>query len=106
MYGFSAYLWPTIALEKRAALGPVHRFWGLATWGTGMAAAAVSIGGQHVAFWVALVDSPERFSLGTILILPEKCVMGNFDMLSGQNQSINLIRPRMCMNGISIQQKR
>eukprot|EP00775_Hariotina_reticulata_P005615 gene5615-5853_t len=41
VYGFSAYLWPTIALDRRAALGPVHRFWGLATWGTGMAAAAL-----------------------------------------------------------------
>jgi len=54
-----------------------------------MAAAAVSIGVQHVAFWVALVDSPKRFPLGTILNLAKKCVVGKLDMLCGQNKSIN-----------------
>jgi hypothetical protein len=40
--GFAAYLWPTISLEQRQALGPLHRFWGLAVYGSGMTAAAVS----------------------------------------------------------------
>jgi hypothetical protein len=41
--GFGSYLWPTTTLEQRQALGPYHRFWGLAVYGAGMAAAAVSI---------------------------------------------------------------
>jgi hypothetical protein len=44
--GFASYLWPTIAIEQRVALGPLHRFLGLAVYGTGMAAAAVSWLGQ------------------------------------------------------------
>lgn len=40
--GFGSYLWPTTPLEQRQALGPYHRFWGLAVWCAGMAAAAVS----------------------------------------------------------------
>jgi hypothetical protein len=40
--GFASYLWPVIAIEQRVALGPLHRFLGLAVYGTGMAAAAVS----------------------------------------------------------------
>ncbi|KAF8070981.1 nitric oxide synthase [Scenedesmus sp. PABB004] len=41
--GFVSYLAPTIALERRVALGPLHRFWGLAAWGAGMAAAMVGL---------------------------------------------------------------
>lgn len=44
LVGFAAYLWPTIAIERRVALGPLHRFLGLAVYGTGMAAAAVRQG--------------------------------------------------------------
>jgi hypothetical protein len=40
--GFGSYLWPTTPLEQRQALGPYHRFWGLAVYAAGMAAAAVS----------------------------------------------------------------
>jgi hypothetical protein len=45
--GFGSYLWPTIAIEHRVALGPLHRFLGLAVYGTGMAAAAVRWLGQQ-----------------------------------------------------------
>lgn len=41
--GFASYLWPTITIEQRVALGPLHRFLGLAVYGTGMAAAAVGL---------------------------------------------------------------
>lgn len=42
LVGFGSYLWPTTSLEQRQALGPYHRFWGLAVYAAGMAAAAVS----------------------------------------------------------------
>eukprot|EP00879_Flechtneria_rotunda_P003581 GHRR01003815.1.p1 GENE.GHRR01003815.1~~GHRR01003815.1.p1 ORF type:complete len:293 (+),score=68.89 GHRR01003815.1:1580-2458(+) len=41
--GFTSYLWPKISLESRVALGPQHRFQGLAVYITGMAAAAVGL---------------------------------------------------------------
>ena len=43
LVGFGSYLWPTTPLEQRQALGSYHRFWGLAVYGAGMAAAAVSL---------------------------------------------------------------
>jgi hypothetical protein len=54
LVGFGSYLWPTTPLEQRQALGPYHRFWGLAVYAAGMAAAAVRLavefpegGGAH-----------------------------------------------------------
>lgn len=41
--GFGSYLWPTTSLEQRQALGPYHRFWGLAVYAAGMAAAATGL---------------------------------------------------------------
>lgn len=44
LVGFGSYLWPTTPLEQRQALGPYHRFFGLAVYAAGLAAAAVSSG--------------------------------------------------------------
>ena len=41
--GFAAYLWPKFSLATRVALGPIHRFLGLSTWGLGLATAATGI---------------------------------------------------------------
>jgi hypothetical protein len=46
--GFYSYLWPKASLEQRAALGPYHRFLGLAVWTSSLAAMAVS-GGELAA---------------------------------------------------------
>lgn len=40
--GFCSYLYPKASLSDRLALGPVHRFLGIATWVTGLATCAVS----------------------------------------------------------------
>jgi cytochrome b-561 len=41
--GCAAYLWPKFSLATRVALGPIHRFLGLATWCLGLAAAATGL---------------------------------------------------------------
>jgi len=39
-FGLVAYLYPQLSLQYRQALGPVHRFGGMAVWGLGLAAMA------------------------------------------------------------------
>ncbi len=39
--GFGSYLYPTISLPGRLALGPVHKFFGKAVWVAGLATIAV-----------------------------------------------------------------
>lgn len=40
--GVAAYLWPKLALPQRRALGPIHAFFGKATFAAGLATMAVS----------------------------------------------------------------
>lgn len=37
------YVWPRLSLSHRLALGPVHRFWGMAAWLAGLGAVATGL---------------------------------------------------------------
>lgn len=58
--GFVSYLYPQTAIEKRVALGPFHRFYGLAVYCTGMAAAAIGL--QEKATFIQVFGKKDVYS--------------------------------------------
>ena len=64
--GVAAYMWPTLSLARRKALGPIHRFLGMAIFVSGLATMAVGV--QEKTTFVQASTNPPLFS--SVMRLP------------------------------------
>ncbi|GLC43932.1 hypothetical protein PLESTB_000211100 [Pleodorina starrii] len=68
LVGAYSYLWPRLTLSNRLALGPLHRFWGMAAWLAGLGAVATGL--QEKVTFIQMKGLPREDLYRSIVRLP------------------------------------